>query len=69
MTQCRCGHIDAPGKPHPCHGQAYTCRRPATQRFYGLHPTCLAGMQMKLGAKETWACDECWAEFSRRIAS
>ena len=26
-------------------------------------PAPLAGMQMKLGAYETWGCDPCWAMF------
>lgn len=58
---CRCGHTG--DGPHPCHGRAYTCRRPAQERFYALHMTALAGAQMKLGASETWARDECWAEY------
>ena len=59
--RCRCGHED--GDPHPCHGRAYTCRKPATHRIYAPYVTCLAGVQMKLGAYDTWACDECWSEF------
>jgi len=26
----------------------------------------LAGMQPKLGAYETWACDDCWMRFRQR---
>lgn len=60
---CRCGHPTASTDvPHPCHGKGYTCRAPATSRLVAA-PTCLAGAQMKLGAYETWACDECWEWF------
>jgi len=57
---CRCGW-DGQGD-HPCHGTGYTCRKPAKQRYVA-RPTCLAGVQMKLGAYETWACDACWESF------
>lgn len=60
---CRCGHVG--GEPHPCHGAKYTCRKPATRRFIA-YPTALAGMQPKLGAYETWACDDCWMRFRQR---
>lgn len=56
--KCRCGH-DGKG-PHPCHAVGYTCRKPATQRFYNARPVALAGVQMKFQATNTWACDECW---------
>ena len=59
--RCRCAHIGE--GPHPCHGQAYTCRKPATRRLYNPTLPALAGMQMKVQATETWVCDECWAEF------
>jgi hypothetical protein len=26
----------------------------------------LAGVQMKLQVTDTWACDDCWAEFTPR---
>lgn len=65
MSQCRCGH-DGQG-PHPCHAKAYTCRQPATQRFYNARPAALAGMQMKLVCDDTWACDGCWAEFQAMV--
>jgi hypothetical protein len=58
QNACRCGW-DGKGE-HPCHWGAYTCRKPAKQRFYGAHLACLAGMQPKLGIHETWACDEHW---------
>lgn len=67
-TPCRCGHADA-GLPHPCHGGAYTCRKPARQYFYNPRPVALAGMQMKLGISETWACDECWDSFVKLMAT
>lgn len=59
---CRCGY-DGTG-PHPCHGQGYTCRRPATQRIYNQRPAHLAGVQLKLSVDITWACDDCWAKFA-----
>jgi hypothetical protein len=59
---CRCG-FNGEGE-HPCHGKAYSCRKPAKQRFYGAHLTALAGVQMKLGVNSTWACDECWSAFT-----
>lgn len=55
---CRCGR--ATETEHPCHGDGYTCPNPGTRRVL-TYPTCLAGAQFKLGAYETWACDECWA--------
>jgi len=58
-TTCRCGW-DGQGD-HPCHANAYTCRKPAKVRYY--EPTklyALAGMQMKMSVAETYACDECW---------
>lgn len=58
---CRCG-FSGEGS-HPCHNNGYTCRKPATQRFYNARPVALAGVQMKLQADETWACDECWEGF------
>lgn len=60
---CRCGHPTGSTAPHPCHMDGYTCRKPATQRFYNPTPSALAGMQMKLAVSETWACDRCWEGF------
>lgn len=62
---CRCGHEQTSTDPHPCHADGYRCRKPATRRFYGVQAVALAGAQMKYGASETWACDECWAEFKQ----
>ena len=45
----------------------YTCRKPATQRFYGAHLTCLAGVQPKVGMNDTWACDDCWAIYEAQV--
>lgn len=61
---CRCG-FDGVGDVHPCHGLAYTCKKPATRRFIAqpLGTYSLAGMQPKFAASDTWACDECWAKF------
>ena len=28
------------------------------------YPTCLAGQQLKVGAYESWACDECWEQYN-----
>lgn len=60
-VKCRCGW-DGVGE-HPCHANAYTCRKPATRRFYNARPAALAGMQMKFEVKDTFACDECWEKF------
>jgi hypothetical protein len=68
MEDCRCGFDKKSKEPHPCHGNAYTCRKPAKQHFY--IPTwnfALAGAQMKASASNTWACDECWAQFSKQF--
>lgn len=67
MTEaaCRCGHTG--NGPHPCHAKNYTCRKPATRRIYNLHTVGLAGTQPKLGANDTWACDDCWADFQKAI--
>ena len=67
---CRCGHSGE--GPHPCHWSVdgrrpYSCGKPAEHRFYGAHLTSLAGMQMKLGMHDTWACDEHWAEFRKQL--
>lgn len=66
-NHCRCGHEKDSRGPHPCHGQGYTCGRPATQRFYGLRRVCLAGAMPKVGASDTWACDACWEMFQIAI--
>lgn len=59
---CRCGW--AGDGPHPCHGRAYSCRAPASHRFYDARPAAVAGVQVKLQVSETWACDACWAKFA-----
>ena len=58
----RCGW-DGKGE-HPCHWDAYTCRKPAKARYVG-RLTCLAGVQMKMGAYQTFACDEHWEAFKK----
>jgi len=58
MGECRCGHTGE--GPHPCHGRAYTCRKPARERFYGARMAALAGVQMKVVCQRTFACEECW---------
>lgn len=67
MISCRCGYAGT--GPHPCHGRGYTCPNPGIQRFYNPQPVALAGMQMKVQVTETYACDECWAEFKPRSAA
>lgn len=68
MNTCRCGYTGE--GPHPCHGQGYTCRRPATRRLYEQPaPYSLAGMQPKISAVETWACQECWRAWTGTVAS
>lgn len=62
LKPCRCGHKESDG-PHPCHFGGYTCRKPATQRFYGARLVSLAGVTMKAEVSETWACDEHWREW------
>lgn len=68
---CRCGHIGE--GPHLCHAQGYTCRKPAERRFYdpynGAAAWSLAGAMPKMSVSETWACDECWADFKTQMAA
>lgn len=60
---CRCGWTGV--GEHPCHGLAYTCRKPGKDRYYEPHKLySLAGSQMKLSVTKTTACDECWGEFT-----
>lgn len=61
---CRCGHSGA--DPHPCHGEAYTCRKPATFRVYAPRVVSLTGVQMKCEVSGTYACDACWAAFAEQ---
>lgn len=58
---CRCGHTGE--GEHPCHFAGYTCRKPATQRFYNPRAVALAGAQMKFDVQSTWACDEHWEAY------
>ena len=62
---CRCGFTE--GEFHPCHYAGYTCRKPATQRFYNPELVSLAGTQMKIQITDTWACDECWEKFNEDL--
>jgi len=64
---CRCGHSDfsLSPEPHPCHGSEYTCGKPAKRRFYNGKFVSLAGVQLKVQANETWACDACWDAFTK----
>lgn len=61
--KCRCGHEEGGKAPHPCHGFGYTCGQPAQRRMVATGPAVLPGVQPKLSAYETWACDVCWASF------
>jgi len=60
---CHCGW-NGTGE-HPCH----RChRRPGQERFYV--PTMrfsLAGAQIKVSARQTIACVECWTEFQKQL--
>ena len=62
VMDCRCG-AKKDDTPHPCHGEAYTCRKPAERRWYNARPVALSGMQMKVQVEDTWACEECWSKF------
>jgi hypothetical protein len=64
-SRCRCGY-DGVG-PHPCHGDGYTCGRPAEFRLYDVRPVALAGMTFKLQGTDTWACDACWEKFQAAL--
>lgn len=67
---CRCGFVDNnTGQSHPCHYANYTCKKPATRRFFGANQASLAGMQMKLSAYETWSCDDCWEKAKQIVNS
>lgn len=66
-SACRCGRYDGTGD-HLCHGNAYTCPRPGSVRYY--QPSIrwsLAGVQMKLNVVDTVCCDECWAIFAVQL--
>lgn len=57
---CRCGYTGE--GDHLCH----RCHiKPGSRRFVA-YPTALAGAQPKLGAYETNACDECWAQYTQQ---
>jgi len=62
---CRCGHFG--DGEHPCHAEAYTCRKLAKQRFYNPELVALAGVQMKMQVSDTWACDDHWIEFQQQL--
>jgi hypothetical protein len=67
---CRCGFSGDDGAEHPCHGSAYTCRKPATTRFMPkkLATYSLAGVQPKLTGYTTWACDICWEVYMKLLS-
>jgi hypothetical protein len=59
--QCRCGY-NGTGE-HLCH----RCGKvPGSLRFR-TYLTCLAGVQTKFGARDTWGCDNCWEEYNKQI--
>lgn len=66
QSPCRCGY-KGEGE-HPCHrcinkgGEV----RPG-KAILVAYPTSLAGMQMKLGAYESYACDPCREEFDALV--
>ncbi len=64
---CRCGHDDDSDTPHPCHAKGYTCKKPAQRRFYNPKVVGIAGVQMKFGMSDTWACDDCWNSFKKTV--
>ena len=60
MSACRCGHTG--DGAHPCH----RCHNAdGTERFVTTGRAPVAGVQFKLSAYRTWACDDCWAEYRR----
>lgn len=64
---CRCGWDGT--DPHPCHWDAYRCRKPAREFFY--EPSkrySLAGVQPKLSVTSTWACEEHTERFKDLLA-
>ena len=64
---CRCKR--ATPETHPCHGWGYTCPNPAKRRYYNFRAAALAGQQLKFGATDTYACDECWAAFQAQLVA
>lgn len=65
MIYCRCGH-DGNGH-HPCHGSVYTCRQPAKIRFITNTNATVGGSNVKLIAKTTFACDDCWNQYKQIV--
>lgn len=61
MSPCRCGR--ATDKEHMCHGRGYACPNVGSVRFYTPQGLALSGMQMKVQAQHTVACDRCWEAF------
>jgi hypothetical protein len=68
MSNCRCGYKEGDAF-HPCHGEAYKCRKPSQQYFYDPYLSPLSGAQMKFTMSDTWACPECWEDFKKRLAA
>lgn len=60
---CRCGRATA--TVHPCHWDGYTCPRAGTERFYYVGPAYVAGVNPKIAAASTVACDEHWTAFTK----
>lgn len=61
--RCRCGHDLTSDQPHPCHALAYTCGKPAKLRMTNARLGAISGMQFKVLATDTYACDDCWRKF------
>lgn len=64
---CRCGY-DGRGD-HPCHANAYSCKKSAKIRFYNPQRVALAGFQLKVQMTDSWACDDCWCKFVAMMES
>lgn len=61
MTTCRCGFTG--DGVHLCHRCG---KKEGTSKFIA-YPTCLAGVQSKLGAYETFGCDDCWKQYKEQV--
>lgn len=63
---CRCGYTGE--GPHQCHvGREIPGRRcpnPGVEQLV-VYPTCIAGVQMKLGAVSGCYCERHWEEWGR----
>ncbi len=67
MSTCRCGHDTSSDEPHPCHGNGYTCKKPSRRYFYQMKPFGSSKYSFVYSARDTWACEECWAWYQKFI--